>query len=151
MLSRADQAHLNMQQARELRAAGIAYREIARRLALTSNQMRLIRKALSRSKAAQTRLHAADPHATSHDLPISRSVLPSGLRELLRVAGFRTLGDIAQSVDDPEFFGLETLPGIGPHRAKKVRDLLAHFDLLAGPVDLRAEVEAIFPDLEDRQ
>jgi hypothetical protein len=147
MLSRVDQAHLNMQQARELRAAGITYREIARRLLLTSNQLRLIRKALSRSKAAQSRLHAADPHGTSHDLPIGRSILPSGLRERLREAGYRTLGDIAKSLEDPGFPGLETLPGIGPHRANMVRDLLAHFDLLAGPDDLRAKVEAIFPDL----
>lgn len=151
MLSRADQAHLNMQQARELRAVGVAYREIARRLALTSNQMRLVRKALSRSKAAQSRLHAADPHATNHDLPISRSILPSGLRARLKEAGYRTLGDIAQSLNDPGFSGLKTLPGIGPHRANVVRDLLAHFDLLAGTNDLRAEVEAIFPDLEDGQ
>lgn len=149
MLSRADQAHLNMQQARELRATGVAYREIAQRLALTSNQMRLIRKALSRSKAAQSRLHAANPHATSHDLPISRSILPSGLRQRLKEAGYRTLGDIAQSLDDPGFSGLETLSGIGPYRAKMVWDLLAHFGLLAGSDDLRAEVEAIFPDLED--
>lgn len=149
MLSRADQAHLNMQQARELRAAGVAYRVIARHLALTSSQLRLIRKALSRSKAAQSRLHAADPHATSHALPISRSVLPSGLRQRLKEAGYRTLGDIAQSLDDPGFPGLEALRGIGPHRAKMVRDLLAHFNLLAGPDDLRARVEAIFPDLED--
>lgn len=151
MLSRADQAHLNMQQARELRVAGVAYLEIARRLALTSNQLRLIRKALNRSKAGQNRLQATNPHATSHDLPISRSTLPAGLRERLEAAGYRTLGDIAQSLNNPEFPGLETLPGIGPQRANIVWDLMAHFDLLGGPDNLRAQVEANFPDLEDHR
>ncbi|WP_426387652.1 hypothetical protein [Sphingobium sp. R-21] len=150
MLSRPEQANLNLEQARDLRAAGISYREIARRLALTSSQLRLTRRSLSRAKAARTRLRSTMPTATDRDLPIARSVLPFGLREQLKKAGYRTLGDLADSLADPEFQGLEMLPGIGAYRARLVRGLLEHFDLLPGPVDLQAAVEAFFPEFRDK-
>lgn len=149
MLRRPEQAHLNLEQARDLRAAGISYHEIARRLALTSSQLRLIRRTLSRAKAAQTRLRSTTPMATDRDLPIARSVLPSGLREQLKKAGYRTLGDLVDSLADPQFQGLEMLSGIGPYRARLVQRLLDHFDLLPGPVDLQAAVEAFFPEFGD--
>jgi len=149
MLSQAQQANLNLDEAREMRAAGLSYREIARKLALTGNQLARIRRALKRAKASRTRLRAKDPAATDRDLLISQSVLPSGLRQTLKAAGFRTLGDLAQRIADPDFPGLETLPGIGPHRARVVTGLLDHHGLLSGPEDLQAAVEALFPEFQD--
>jgi len=148
-LSRTEQAHINLDQARDLRAAGLPYREIARRLALSPSQLRHIRRALSRAKAAQTRPRATMPGASERDLPIARSVLPSGLRQQLRKFGYQTLGDLADRLADPDLPGLETLPGIGPHRAGLVKALLDHFGLLPGPADLQAEIEAIFPELQE--
>ncbi|WP_159983565.1 hypothetical protein [Novosphingobium sp. 18050] len=149
MLSKAKQANFDLEQAREMRAAGLSYREIARKLALTGNQLARIRRALKRAKASRTRLRAKDPDATDRDLLISQSVLPSGLRQTLKAAGFRTLGDLARSIADPDFPGLEALPGIGRHRAQMVNGLLDHHGLLPGPVDLQAAVEALFPEFQD--
>jgi integrase len=72
MLSKAEQATLNLEQARDLRAAGASYREIGRKLTLTSSQLSHIRRALSRAKAAQTRLRRASPDATDLGLPVRR-------------------------------------------------------------------------------
>ncbi|WP_176593460.1 hypothetical protein [Sphingobium sp. EM0848] len=149
MLSQPEQAILNLERARELRASGISYREIGRKLALTPSQIGHIRRALSRAKAAQTRLHSTKPNATDRDLPVTQSVLPFGLRQHLKALGYRTLGDLADSLADPDFPGLERLPGIGPHRARLVRALLDHFGLLPGPHDLQAAVEALFPEFQD--
>lgn len=149
MLSQAEQATLNLEQARDLRASGLSYREIARTLALTPSQIGRIRRVLSRAKAAQTRLHSTKPDATDRDLPVTQLALPSGLRQHLKKSGYRTLGDLAERLTDPDFPGLETLPGIGPHRARLVKGLLDHFGLLPGSDDLQAEIEALFPELKD--
>jgi hypothetical protein len=149
MLSQAEQAILNLEEARGLRAAGRSYREIGRQLRLTSGQLGLIRRTLKREKAGRTRLRSTKPHATDRDLPISQSALPSGLRKRLTSSGYKTLGDLADRFSDPDFPGLETMPGIGPHTARRVKTLLDHFGLLAGPSDLQAEVERLFPDLRE--
>jgi len=149
MPSRPEQASFNLDQARTLRASGTPYREIRRQLGLTAAQLGHIRRALKRAKAAQTRLRATKPDATDRDLPVGRSVLPAGLRQCLTASGYRTLGDLADRLADPDFPGLETLPGIGPHRVRLVHALLDHFDLLPGRNDLRAEIERLFPDFAD--
>jgi len=149
MRSKPEQAVLNLEQARDLRASGHSYRDIRRKLALTVSQLGHIRRALKRAKAAQTRLHRIKPDATERDLPISQSVLPSGLRQRLTASGYRTLGDLADRLGDPDFPGLETLPGIGPHRALLIRSLLDHVGLLPGPADLQAAVECLFPEFQD--
>jgi len=149
MPSRPEQARFNLDQARTLRASGTPYREIRRQLGLTAAQLGHIRRALKRAKAAQTRLRATKPDATDRDLPVGRSVLPAGLRQRLTASGYRTLGDLADRLAEPDFPGLETLPGIGPHRARQVHALLDHFDLLPGRNDLRAEIERLFPDFAD--
>jgi hypothetical protein len=104
---------------------------------------------LTRAKSAQTRLRRIKPDATERDLPIGQSVLPSGLRQRLLAAGYRTFGDLADRLADPDFPGLETLPGIGPHRARLVKGLLDHVGLLPGPSDLQAAIECIFPEFQD--
>lgn len=110
MLSQSEQALLNLEQARELRASGSSYREIGRALGLTSSQLSHIRRTLKRAKAAKTRLHSKLPGATDRDLPISQSILPLGLRQTLVAAGYRTLGELSDRLADPDYPGLETLP-----------------------------------------
>jgi hypothetical protein len=146
-MSQAEQASLNVEQARDLRAAGTSYREIGRRLGLTSNQLSHIRRTLKREKASRTRLRSTSPQATDRDLPVSRSVLPPGLRQRLTASGYKTFGDLADRLADPDFPGLETMPGIGPHRARLVKRMLDHYGLLPGPSDLQAEIEKLFPEL----
>ena len=149
MLSQPEQAVQNLEEARGLRAAGTSYREIRRRLGLTAGQLGHIRRALKREKGARTRLRKAMPDATDRDLPVSQSVLPPGLRQRLTASGYRTLGDLADRLADPDFPGLETMPGIGPHRARLLKGLLDHFGLLPGPSDLQAAVERLFPEFRD--
>lgn len=149
MLSPPEQAFMNLEQAREMRAAGRSYREIRRQLGITSGQLGHIRRALKREKASRTRLRSAKAHATDRDLPVSQSVLPPGLRKTLMAAGYRTLGDLSDRLAEPDFPGLETMTGIGPHRARLVRGLLDNFGLLPGPSDLRAAIESIFPEFGD--
>jgi hypothetical protein len=146
MLSQSEQANLNLDQARVLRASGASYREIRRQLAITSAQLGLIRRTLKREKGARTRLHRVSPHATDRDLPVGQSALPSGLRKALTASGYRTLGDLADKLADPDFRGLETMPGIGPYRARLVKGLLDQFGLLPGSEDLQAEIEQLFPE-----
>jgi hypothetical protein len=146
MLSQPEQALQNLEEARGLRAAGAPYREIRRKLGLSAGQLGHIRQALKREKGARTRLHKAAPEATDRDLPVSQSVLPSGLRKRLTASGYHTLGDLADRLADPDFPGLETMPGIGPHRARLVKGLLDHFGLLPGPSDLQAAIERLFPE-----
>ena len=147
MLSQPEQALQNLEEARGLRAAGTPYREIRRKLGLSAGQLGHIRRALKREKGAWTRLHKAAPEATDRDLPVSQSILPSGLRKRLTASGYKTLGDLADRLADPDFPGLETMPGIGPHRARLVKGLLDHFGLLPGANDLQAAVERLFPEL----
>jgi len=147
MLSQPEQALLNLEQARMLRASGSSYRDIRRRLDLTSSQLSHIRRALKREKASRTRLRSAGTGATDRDLPVNQSVLPPGLRRLLSASGYRTLGDLADRLVDPDLPGLETMSGIGPHRARLVKGLLDHFGLLPGRSDLQAEIERLFPEL----
>ena len=147
MPSPPEQSALNLEQARALRADGCSYREIKNRLALTSGQLSPIRRALKREKAAGTRLRSRLPQATDRDLPIAQSVLPSGLRKSLVAAGFRTFGDLADRLAEPDFAGLVTLPGIGPHRVQLIHRLLDHFGLLPGSSDLKGAIERLFPEL----
>lgn len=149
MFSRNEQAAANLEAARALRAEGRPYSEIGRRLTLTSAQLGLIRRKLKLERAGRTRLRSADPAATDRDLPVGRSALPRGLRRILVSAGYRTLGDIADRLADPDRGALATLPGIGPTRARTVERLLDEFGLLPGPSDLKAAVEDIFPELGD--
>jgi hypothetical protein len=151
MIKRAEQAALNLQEARALRAAGTPYREIGRALRLSAGQLGHIKRALKREKAGRTRLYGATPDADDRDLPVSRSVLPAGLRRVLVAAGLRTLGDIADRLADPDRPGLETLDGIGPHRAEMVRALLDHYGLYAGSNELQAAIERLFPELGDAE
>jgi transposase-like protein len=148
MLSPSEQATLNLETARELRAAGLSYRQIARKIGLTTGQLATVRRALKREKGAQTRLRAT-PNATDRDLTIGRSVLPLGLRQRLKAAGLVTLGDVADRLADPDFPGLQTMAGIGPHRAERIRRLLDHYGLLPGSDDMQAEIEKLFPELRD--
>lgn len=149
MLTQFEQANLNLDQARAMRAGGASYREIGRTLGLTANQLGRIRRVLKRAKASDTRLRGRDPAATDRDLPIGSCVLPLGLRQTLKAAGYPTLGALSDALADPAFPGLAALPGIGPHRARLVEGLLDHHGLLPGPEDLRAAVFALFPELED--
>jgi hypothetical protein len=48
MLSKLEQAALNLEEARELRASGSSYRQIGRKLGLTSGQLGHIRRSLRR-------------------------------------------------------------------------------------------------------
>lgn len=147
VLSKAEQASLNVEQARELRAAGLSYRQVGRQLELTPAQLGHVRRTLKREKAGRTRLRKSGPQIDDRDLTIGRSVLPAGLRRRLAASGYRTLGDLSDRLADPDFPGLETMPGIGPHRARLVRRLLDHYGLLPGPGDLQAAVEELFPEL----
>jgi hypothetical protein len=149
MLSQAAQANANLEEARSLRASGCSYREVRRILGLTSSQLCHIRRALKREKASRTRLLTAKPQATDRDLPISQSVLPSGLRKILTSSGYNTLGDLADRVADSDAPGLETISGMGPHRARLVRTLLDNFGLFSGPSDLQAAVENLFPEFRE--
>ena len=149
MLSQLEQVSANLAAARALRAEGVAYRVIGRRLALTTSQLGHIRRTLKREKAGQTRVHRTMPVATARDFPVGRSALPAGLRGILTRAGYRTLGDLADRIADRDQPGLETMPGLGPVRIRLVRALLDEFGLRAGSSDLQAEIEALFPDLRD--
>ncbi|WP_404337885.1 hypothetical protein AB2M62_03630 [Sphingomonas sp. MMS12-HWE2-04] len=145
MLSALDLAQSNLDEARQLRAAGLAYRAIARRLALSPSQIAHIRRGLKR-----TRLRKADPDADDRALPVSQSVLPMDLRRRLLEAGFLSLGDLADRIAQPDLPGLEAIPGFGPHRAHRVKTLLDQFGMLpAGPNDLRAQIEQLFPELSE--
>jgi hypothetical protein len=150
MPSQPEQAHLNLKEARVLRASGHSYRQIRRRLGLSTGQLGHIRRALKREKAACTRLRKA-PGMSDRDLPVRQSVLSAGLRQRLSASGIQTLGDLADRLADPDFSGLETLAGIGSHRARLVKDMLDDLGLLPGPADLRAEIEQLFPELRDPQ
>ncbi|MGY2732504.1 hypothetical protein [Sphingomonas sp. UYP23] len=149
MLSQLEQVSVNLAAARALRAEGVPYREIGRRLRLTTSQLGHIRRTLKREKAGQTRLQTTMPGATARDLPIGRSALPAGLRRILMSAGYRTLGAVAARVADGDQPGLESMAGIGPFRIRLIRALLDQFDLNAGPGDLQAEVEKLFPEFRD--
>jgi hypothetical protein len=146
MRNRSAEAALNVERARDLRAVGTPYREIRRALGLSAAQLGYVRRMLKREKAARTRLRAMSPMATDRDLPISRSVLPPGLRRALVAAGYATLGDLADHLGEPGFRGLESVPGIGPHRARQIRALLDTLGLFADTGDLQAAVEALFPE-----
>lgn len=146
MLTRSEQAALNLEEARSLRASGASYRQIRRQLGLSAGQIGLIRRALSREKGAATRLRSTESNAPDRDLPVSRSILPKGLRRTLMASGYRTLGDIADGLSDPAGAGLESIAGIGPHKAAMVKRLLDHYGLLPGSPDLRGEIERLFPE-----
>jgi len=147
MPSKAEQASFNIEHARDLRTAGLSYREIRRELAISPAQLSHIRRALKREKGARTRLINKTPDATSRDIPVRQTILSAGLRDRLVASGFRTLGDIADKLADPEFAGLGTISGIGPHRSRMVRALLDYHELLPGSDDLQASVEKLFPEL----
>ena len=147
MLSRSEQAALNLEDARSLRASGASYRQIRRQLGLSAGQLGLIRRALSREKGAATRLRSTVSGASERDLPVGRSVLPKGLRRTLMASGYQTLGDVADGLADPAGAGLEAIAGVGPYKAALVKRLLDHYGLLPGAADLKGEIEKLFPDL----
>lgn len=149
MLSQSEQSAANLEEARSLRASGRSYREIRHMLGLTSGQLGHIRRALKREKAARTRLRSTVPQATDRELPISQCVLPSGLRKILTSSGYQTLGDLAARLADSDSPSLETLSGIGPHRARLVRGLLDSLGLFEGRNNLQAAVEHLFPEFRD--
>lgn len=147
MLSKAEQATINLEHARALRAKGLSYRDIRRQLELTPAQLGHIRRALKREKAARTRMLNKEPLSTDRDIPIRQTVLPIGLRDCLFAAGFRTLGDVSDKLAEPDDPGLLAIPGIGPHKGRLVMALLEHYDLLPGSDDLQTMVEQMFPEL----
>lgn len=147
MLSKADQATLNLDHARDLRATGLSYRDIRRQLAISPAQLSHIRRALKREKSARTRMLNQSPLATDRDIPIRQTALPIGLRTYLVAAGFRTLGDLSDQLVDEQFSGLLKIPGIGPHKARLVLALLERHDLASTSGDLQTTVERLFPDL----
>lgn len=147
MLSRQEQAATNVEEGRALRAAGLSYRQIGRKLGLTSGQLGHVRRSLKREKAAGTRLRSKRPGATERDLPVGQSVLAPGLRRTLIAAGYRTLGDLADRLADRDLPGLEAMAGIGPHKAALVKRMLDHYGLVPGASDLQAEIEKLFPEL----
>lgn len=149
-MSRSEQVASNVADARTLRDAGHTYRQIGRQLGLTSAQLGLVKRMLKREKAGRTRLRNRNPGASDRDLTIGHSVLPKGLRDLLIKAGYRTLGDLADRLNDLDRPLLETMPGIGPQRARLVRNLLDQFGLLEGASDLQIEIERLFPELAER-
>lgn len=146
MLSKAEQASFNLEEARSLRAQGLSYRAIRRRMAISPAQLGHIRRALKREKAARTRLAKKAPMASDRELPVAQSVLPPGLRRSLAAAGLHTLGDVADRVADADRPGLQALPGVGPHKARLVMALLEHFALLPECGDLQASIESLFPE-----
>ncbi|WP_010186038.1 hypothetical protein [Sphingomonas sp. PAMC 26605] len=149
MLSPLEQVSINLAAARALRAEAMPYRAIGRRLGLTTSQLGHIRRTLKREKAGQTRLQTTMPGATARDLPVGRSALPAGLRNILMRAGYRTLGALADRIADPDQSGLESIPGVGPFRTRLICAVLDQFGLNAGPADLRGEIEKLFPELRD--
>jgi hypothetical protein len=149
MLSKAEQANLNLSSARELRSQGCSYRDIRRQLAITPSQISHIKRALKREKAARTRLMNRAPNATYREIPVRQTALPAGLRDRLATAGLSTLGEIADRLDDLGFAGLQGITGIGPHKARHVIALLDHYELRAGSDQLQAAVEQLFPEFGD--
>lgn len=149
MNSRQEQASINIEEARVLRAAGVSYRQIARELSLSTGQLGHVRRALKREKASGTRLRSLQPGASVRDLPVGHCVLPRGLRDVLKASGYLTLGDLADRECDPELGGFEAIAGIGPFRAGQIRKLLDHYGLIDGEVDLKASIERLFPELID--
>jgi hypothetical protein len=147
MLNKLQQASANLGQARQMRAAGHSYREIGRHLGLTPAQLCRIRKVLKQEKGAATRQRQLRPDTGPRDLTVNASDLPPALRRLLMTAGYRTLGDLADRLADPELPGVETIQGIGPGRAEMIRRLLDRHGLLLRRGDLKSKVEALFPEL----
>lgn len=146
MGSQSDQVAANVAAARTLRGTGLTYGQIGHRLGLTVSQLGTVKRLLKREKAGRTRLRNAKRGAEDRDLYVGYSPLPKGLRQALTKAGYRTLGDLAERINDPDRPALDTLPGIGPHRARLVRAMLDGFGLLEGNADLQAAVEALFPE-----
>lgn len=147
MLNKLQQARINLNATRRLRAAGHTYWQIKRELRLTSAQLRRIRRELGREKGAITRLRKRLPKAGPRDFSVNAASLPRDLRTRLIGAGYRTLGDLADRIADPDLPRLETIAGIGPSRAELVHDLLDYYGLRAGSDDLQSEIEALFPEL----
>lgn len=146
MLSKLEQAAQNLEEARAMRASGSTYRQIGRKLGLTSGQLSHIRRSLKREKSSNTRLMSAMPGATSRDLPVSQCGLPAGLRKSLTASGYKTLGDLADRLAESGRSGLEATPGIGPYRTTLVTRLLASHGLSTAHGDLPAEIERLFPE-----
>lgn len=149
MLNKLQQARANLAAARRLREAGRSYRQIRRELGLTPAQIGRIKRELGREKGALTRLRQRRPDVEPRDYSVNASSLPPTLRRLLVAAGYRTLGDLADRLSDPDAARLETIAGIGPTKADMIRDLLDRHALLAGSDDLQSKIEALFPEMKD--
>ena len=138
----------NLLRARELREQGHSYRQIRRALRLSRGQASHIKRTLVRQLREATRLRRLIADGSPRDVPVRSSGLPPSLRSRLIGAGYVTLGDIVDSLDDPDRPGPASVPGIGPVALKRIHDVLASAGLYAAAgEDLQATVEALFPEL----
>lgn len=139
---------VNLMRARELRDQGLSYRQIRRALRLSRGQASHIKRTLVRQLREATRLRGLIARGSARDIPVRSSGLPPSLRARLVAAGYVSLGDIVDALDDPDRPGPACVPGIGPVALKRIHDLLASVGLhAAAGEDLQATVEALFPEL----
>lgn len=139
---------VNLMRAKELRDQGHSYRQIRRALRLSRGQASHIKRTLVRQLREANRLRRLIARGSARDVPVKSSGLPPSLRSRLVGAGYVSLGDIVDALDDPHRAGPASVPGIGPVALKRIHDLLAGVGLYAaGGEDLQATVEALFPEL----
>jgi hypothetical protein len=139
---------INLLRARELRDQGHSYRQIRRALRLSRGQASHIKRTLVRQLREANRLRRLISSGSARDVPVNSSGLPPSLRSRLVGAGYVTLGDIVDALDDANRPGPASVPGVGPAALRRIHDLLASVGLYAASgEDLRATVEALFPEL----
>lgn len=139
---------VNLTRARELREQGHSYRQIRRALRLSRGQASHIKRTLVRQLREANRLRRLMASGSARDVPVRSSGLPPSLRSRLLAAGYASLGDIVDSLDDPNRPGPASVPGIGPVALKRINDLLASVGLYAAAgEDLQATIETLFPEL----
>lgn len=140
----------NLLRASELREQGLSYRQIRRALRLSRGQASHIKRTLVRQLREATRLRRLVAKGSARDVPVKSSGLPPSLRSRLVGAGYATLGDIVDALDDPDRPGPASIPGIGPAALTRIHELLARVGLYAAAgEDLQARVETLFPELRD--
>jgi hypothetical protein len=139
---------VNLMRARELRDQGHSFRQIRRALRLSRGQASHIKRTLVRQLREANRLRRLIARGSARDIPVKSSGLPPSLRLRLIGAGYVSLGDIVDALDDPNRPGPASVPGIGPIALQRIFDLLASVSLYtAVGEDLQATVEALFPEL----